>query len=107
MRLKLISCEIFLREFCACVARSPHIIDFDFLPKGLHDIGCEDMRARLQAAIDQVEERQYDALLAGLWALQQRHRGPDDQVHSPGCSARARLHHAFPGQLGALHGLFQ
>ena len=65
MRLKLISCEIFFRELCACAARSPHIIDFDFLPKGLHDIGCEDMRARLQSAIDRVEERQYDALLMG------------------------------------------
>ena len=65
MRLKLISCEIFFRELCACVARSPHIIDFEFLPKGLHDIGCEEMRARLQAVVDRVEERQYDALLLG------------------------------------------
>ena len=65
MRLKLISCEIFFRELCACVARSPHIVDFDFLPKGLHDIGCDEMRGRLQAAIDKVEERQYDALLMG------------------------------------------
>jgi hypothetical protein len=65
MRLKLISCEIFFRELCACVARSPHIIDFDFLPKGLHDIECAKMQARLQAAIDKVEERQYDALLMG------------------------------------------
>ncbi len=65
MRLKIISCEIFFREMCACVARSPHVIDFDFLPKGLHDIGCADMRARLQAAVDKVEEREYDALLLG------------------------------------------
>jgi hypothetical protein len=65
MRLKLISCEIFFRELCACVARSPHIVDFEFLPKGLHDIGCEQMRARLQAVVDRVEERQYDALLLG------------------------------------------
>jgi hypothetical protein len=65
MRLKLISCEIFLREFCACVARSPHTVDIEFLPKGLHDIGCEEMRARLQAAVDGVEQRSYDALLLG------------------------------------------
>jgi len=65
MRLKLISCEIFFREFCMCVARSPHTVDIEFLPKGLHDIGCEDMRRRLQAAVDQVEQRQYDALLLG------------------------------------------
>lgn len=65
MRLKLLSCEIFFREFCACVARSPHMVDLEFLPKGLHDIGCQDMQARLQAAIDCVEQRQYDALLLG------------------------------------------
>jgi len=65
MRLKLISCEIFFREFCACVARSPHTVDIEFLPKGLHDIGCEEMRARLQAVVDRVEQRQYDALLLG------------------------------------------
>ena len=65
MRLKLISCEIFFREFCACVARSPHTVDIEFLPKGLHDIGCEQMQARMQAVVDRVEERQYDALLLG------------------------------------------
>ena len=65
MRLKLISCEIFFREFCACVARSPHTVDIEFLPKGLHDIGCQAMQARLQAVVDRVEERHYDALLLG------------------------------------------
>jgi hypothetical protein len=65
MRFKLISCEIFFREFCACLARSPHIVDVEFLPKGLHDIGSKEMRSRLQAVIDRVEERQYDALLLG------------------------------------------
>ncbi len=39
MRLKLISCEIFYREMCAVVARSPNTVDVEFLPKGLHDIG--------------------------------------------------------------------
>jgi Protein of unknown function (DUF1638) len=63
MRFKIVSCEIFFREICACVARSPHVVDFDFLPKGLHDIECAQMQARLQAAIDKVEEREYDALL--------------------------------------------
>ena len=65
MRLKLLSCEIFFREFCACVACSPHTVDIEFLPKGLHDIGCQDMQARLQEAVDHVEQRQYDALLLG------------------------------------------
>jgi Protein of unknown function (DUF1638) len=65
MRLKLLSCEIFFREFCSCVARSPHTIDVEFLPKGLHDIGTEGMHARLQAALDHVDEQAYDAILLG------------------------------------------
>jgi Protein of unknown function (DUF1638) len=65
MRLMLLSCEIFFREFCACVARSPHTIDVEFLPKGLHDIGTEGMHKRLQAALDQIDEKAYDAILLG------------------------------------------
>ena len=63
MRLKLISCEIFYREMCAAVARSPHRIDIEFLPKGLHDIGSKKMLERLQEAVDHVEN--YDAVLLG------------------------------------------
>ena len=64
MRFKLISCEIFLREMCAAVARSPHRIDFAFLPKGLHDLPAGDMLARVQATLDAVPEG-YDAILLG------------------------------------------
>ena len=59
MRLKLISCEIFFREMCAVVARSPHFVDMEFLPKGLHDMGSAKMLARVQEAVDRV--RNYDA----------------------------------------------
>ena len=65
MQLKLISCEVLYREMCALVARSPHQVDVEFLPKGLHDIGCARMRERLQAAVDQVETSKYDAILLG------------------------------------------
>ena len=65
MRLQLISCEIFFREMCAAVARSPHQIDVAFLPKGLHDIGAGPMLERLQAAVDQVDSTRYDAVLLG------------------------------------------
>lgn len=64
MRLKLISCEIFYREFCAAVARSPNVVDAEFLTKGLHDIGSEGMLQRLQAAVDGVGTG-YDAVLMG------------------------------------------
>ena len=38
-RLKLIACEVLYREMCDAVARSPHQVDVEFLPKGLHDLG--------------------------------------------------------------------
>jgi hypothetical protein len=62
MRLKLISCEVFYREICTVVARSPNVIDVEFLPKGLHDLGAARMRAQVQAALDRVEETRYDAV---------------------------------------------
>lgn len=65
MRLKLISCEIFYREMCAAVARSPHQVDIEFLPKGLHDIGSSKMAARLQEAVDAVDASRYEAVLLG------------------------------------------
>ena len=39
MKLKLISCEVFYREMGFAISRSPHQVDIEFLPKGLHDIG--------------------------------------------------------------------
>ena len=65
MRLKLISCEVLYREMCAAVARSPHQVDVEFLPMGLHDQGGPAMRARLQEAIDGVEATRYEAVLLG------------------------------------------
>jgi hypothetical protein len=65
MRYKLISCEIFYREMCAAVARSPHQVDVDFLPKGLHDMGAMPMRERLQRAVDTVDASRYNAILMG------------------------------------------
>ena len=65
MRLKLISCEIFYREMCAAVARSPNQVDIEFLPKGLHDMGAEGMRSGLQAAVDGTDGSRYEAALLG------------------------------------------
>jgi hypothetical protein len=65
MRLKLISCEVFTRELCDAAARSVHQVDLQFLPKGLHDIGCSGMRERLQAAIDSVDTTLFDMILLG------------------------------------------
>ena len=65
MRVKLISCEIFYREICAAVVRSPNTVDLEFLPKGLHDIGSTGMLERVQAAVDRVDESKYEAVLLG------------------------------------------
>lgn len=65
MRLKLISCEVFYREMCFALSRSPHQVDIEFLPKGLHDIGSQPMRERIQERIDAVDASRYDAVLLG------------------------------------------
>ena len=65
MRLKLISCEIFYREMCAAVARSPNPVDVEFLSKGLHDIGSAKMLGRVQEAVDRVDAAKYSAVLLG------------------------------------------
>jgi hypothetical protein len=65
MRLKLISCEVIFREMCHAVSRSPHQIDVEFLPKGLHDLGGAKMREELQRQIDAVSASDYDAILLG------------------------------------------
>jgi Protein of unknown function (DUF1638) len=65
MKLKLISCEILFREICTALARSPHIVDVEFMPKGLHDIAGEGMCQRLQEALDKVDEANYDAIIFG------------------------------------------
>ena len=65
MRLKLIACEILCREFCWATARSPHRIDLEFLPKGLHDIGQLGMNARLVEVLEAVDPELYDAILMG------------------------------------------
>jgi hypothetical protein len=65
VRLKLISCEIFFREMCHAIARSPNYIDLEFLPKGLHDMGSASMLDRVQAVLDKVDESKYDAVVFG------------------------------------------
>lgn len=67
MRFKLISCEVFFREICLSMARTPHLIDVDFTDKGAHD-RSDFLRQLLQEKIDQVETsgRTYDAILLGF-----------------------------------------
>jgi hypothetical protein len=64
MRFKAIFCQVFTREMQAVIARSPHSIDADVQPMGLHDLGVG-MRPHLQARIDAADGGGYDAILLG------------------------------------------
>jgi hypothetical protein len=65
MRLKLISCEVLFREMCHACAHSPHQVDLEFLPNGLHDLGGRPMAAKVQEAVDRTPEGVYAAILLG------------------------------------------
>jgi hypothetical protein len=65
MRLKLIACEVLFREMCHACAHSPHQVDLEFLPKGLHDLGGKPMAAKIQEAVDRTPEGVYQAILLG------------------------------------------
>lgn len=65
MRFKLIACEILYRELCLCAAKAPHIVDLEFLQKGLHDCPTEEMVSTIQKHIDAAEKGNYDAILLG------------------------------------------
>ena len=64
MLLKLIACNVFTREACWCIARSPHVIDVQFLELGEH-IHPDRLRETIQTEIDRTEEsaKTYDAIL--------------------------------------------
>ena len=65
-KLKFIGCEIIYREACWLAATSPHMVDVEFLRKGLHDLETPDMVARVQAAVDAVDPAAgYEAVLLG------------------------------------------
>ncbi len=65
MRLLLLGCEILLRELCEAIVRSPHMVEAQFLPAGLHELTSEQMRRRMQAAIDAADPARHDAIVLG------------------------------------------
>jgi len=64
MHLKAIVCQVFTREFEHILARSPHSVDLEIIPMGLHSLGVE-MRPHLQERIDAADPLGYDAILLG------------------------------------------
>jgi hypothetical protein len=63
MRLKLISCQVFTREASAVIGRSRNEIEVEWLPKGLHEWPCSEMRECLQKALDRVHRPDFQAVL--------------------------------------------
>jgi len=64
MRLKLIACDVLMRELCLLVAKSPHIFDVDFTEKNSHN-HPDNLRKIIQDKIDQCIDKNYDAILLG------------------------------------------
>lgn len=65
MHLALIGCSLLTRELSESVVRSPHLIDAQFLPAGLHETGAKTMSSRIQEAIDALDPSKYDAVVLG------------------------------------------
>jgi Protein of unknown function (DUF1638) len=65
LKLKMICCEVLKREALAAIEKSDNIVEVEFLPKGLHDIGTEKMNLELQQTIDRVDATHYDYIILG------------------------------------------
>jgi len=64
LSLKVIACEVAQREICHVAARSPHLLDLEFLPVGYHEDpkqGHQD----IQLSLDNIKSDRYDAVLLG------------------------------------------
>lgn len=97
MRYKLIGCEILYRELCYCAALSQNIVDLEFMPKGLHDLGEKGMSERLQAEIDRVDPQRYQAVLLAYGLCNNGIRG----LHSPLPLVVPRAHDCITLLLGS------
>lgn len=64
MKLRCITCEVLARPVYLCAAYSPHIVDVEILPRGLHNTPTQ-LRAYLQERVDAADEQAYDAVAFG------------------------------------------
>jgi uncharacterized protein DUF1638 len=64
MFLKVIACEIALREICFTAARSPNLVDLEFLAQGHHD-NPRAGQAEIQKRINALPAQRYDAIVLG------------------------------------------
>lgn len=61
---KVIACEIAVRELYYAAARSPNLIDLEFLTQGHHDVPARG-RQDIQQRLDAIPAGKYDAVLLG------------------------------------------
>ena len=64
MRLKMIVCDVLMREVCLLIAKCPHIFDLEFTERDSHD-QSDNLRKNLQDKIDDAVGKKYDAVLLG------------------------------------------
>jgi hypothetical protein len=64
MFLKVIACEVAVREFCFTAAKSTNIVELEFVTQGYHDTPAKG-REELQRRIDAVPANKYDAVVLG------------------------------------------
>ncbi len=64
MLLKVIACEIAVREMYYAAARSPHMVDLEFLAQGYHETP-KSGRDEIQKRIEAVPAGKYDAIVLG------------------------------------------
>ena len=62
--LKIIACEIAVRELYYVAARSRNLVDLEFLTQGHHDVPAKG-RAEIQERINAVPPKKYDAIALG------------------------------------------
>ncbi len=62
MRLKLIACDVFLREICLLLSQSPHTFDLEFTEKDSHN-HSDILRKSIQEKIDLCMGKKFDAIL--------------------------------------------
>ena len=96
-RYRLIACEVLFRECAAAMAICKAIVDPEFLPKGLHDIGEAGMSSRLQSVIDATDPTRYDAILLAYGLCNYGVRG----LHAPLPVVLPRAHDCITLLLGS------
>jgi hypothetical protein len=94
-RLKLIACDVFMREICHLIARAPHVCDLEFTEKDAHN-RSDTLRELLQQKIDASCDKGFEAVLLAFGLCGNAFFGPSRAV--PGQGGRERPGVRAPGR---------